>query len=197
MTSHSETNAIPANTKAEATHMSAEDIKTIKTGQAIKNAVAEYRKTTASKVLRNRALSSVILFAALSACAYAADENKHARAAALAALGAFATASTAVLRDTMEKETKIISDVSSTALPYKKDIKTAQTVLTVGQAAPLILGTVAVVSGIPEDACLAGAMLAVAEMGKTCIAATQRKLLERHLGLAMPAQYRLFKQNSR
>lgn len=194
MTSHSETNAIPANTKAEATHMSAEDIKTIKTGQAIENAIAEYRKTTASKVLRNRALSSVILFAALSACAYAADENKHARAAAL---GTVATASTAVLRDTMEKETKIISDVSSTALPYKKDIKTAQTVLTVGQAAPLILGTVAVVSGLPEDACLAGAMLAVAEMGKTCIAAIQRKLLERHLGLAMPAQYRLFKQNLR
>ena len=183
----------------EATHMSKQDVETVKAHTEIKEVIKEHRKTD-DKNFRRMITGAAIAMAGLTAVAAANEDPKDNEVIplGLATTTVLTASAMAHGRHRLEKENEIIGQTKAGKKAAVEKNEAGRNAMRLGQmVGGAFLGMGTLVSG-PVGTLLAfGSVVVAAEMAKRAMANTERKGLEQNLGRNMPTQYRMYEQHTR
>lgn len=183
----------------EATHMSKQDVETVKARTEIKEAIKEHRKTD-DKNLRRMITGAAIAMAGLTVVAAANEDPKDNEVIplGLATTTALTAGAMAHGRHRLEKENEIIGQTKAGKKAAVEKNEAGRNAMRLGQmVSGAFLGVGTLVSG-PIGTLLAfGSVVVAAEAAKRMMANSERERLEQNLGRNMPTQFRMYPQKSR
>ena len=183
----------------EATHMSKQDVETVKARTEIKEAIKEHRKTD-DKNFRRMITGAAIAMAGLTAVAAANEDPKDNEVIplGLTMTTALTAGTMAYSRHRLEKENEIIGQTKAGKKAAVEKNEAGRNAMRLGQmVSGAFLGVGTLVSG-PIGTLLAfGSVVVAAEAAKRMMANSERERLEQNLGRNMPTQFRMYPQKSR
>ena len=183
----------------EATHMSKQDVETVKARTEIKEAIKEHRKTD-DKNFRRMITGAAIAMAGLTAVAAANEDPKDNEVIplGLATTTALTAGAMAYSRHRLEKENDVIGKTKAGKKAAVEKNEAGRNAMRLGQmVSGAFLGMGTLVSG-PVGTLLAfGSVVVAAEAAKRMMANSERERLEQNLGRNMPTQFRMYPQKSR
>lgn len=183
----------------EATHMSKQDVETVKARTEIKEAIKEHRKTD-DKNFRRMITGAAIAMAGLTAVAAANEDPKDNEIIPLGLTMTTALTAGAMAhgRHRLEKENEIIGQTKAGKKTAVEKNEAGRNAMRLGQmVSGAFLGVGTLVSG-PIGTLLAfGSVVVAAEAAKRMMANSERERLEQNLGRNMPTQFRMYPQKSR
>ena len=182
----------------EATHMSQQDVDTVKARAEIRDAIKAHRKTD-DKGMRRMLAGFAVALAGLGTVAAVNDDPKDNEVIPLtvAMAGATMAGAIAAKRKHMEKELKVIEETKAgkKASVHKDEVfRNAATFAEMFSVCMMLPG---VIGSSPAVTLIAASIVVGAEAAKRGLVNTERKELEQNLGRNMPAGYRMYKQNTR
>ncbi|MBQ9738259.1 MAG: hypothetical protein IJV75_01945 [Alphaproteobacteria bacterium] len=183
----------------EATHMSKQDVETVKARTEIKEAIKEHRKTD-DKNFRRMITGTAIAMAGLTAVAAANEDPKDNEIIplGLATTTVMTAGAMALSRHRLEEETKIIGKTKAGTNATVEKNEVGRNIMRFGQMiGGAFLGMGTLVSGPVGTLLALGSVVVAAEAAKRAMANTERKGLEENLGRNMPTQFRMYPQKSR
>lgn len=183
----------------EATHMSQQDVETVKARTEIKEAIKEHRKTD-DKNFRRMITGAAIAMAGLTAIAAANEDPKDNEVIplGLTMTTALTAGTMAYSRYRLEKENDVIGKTKAGTNAAVEKNEAGRNAMRLGQmVSGAFLGVGTLVSG-PIGTLLAfGSVVVAAEAAKRMMANSERERLEQNLGRNMPTQFRMYPQKSR
>lgn len=183
----------------EATHMSKQDVETVKARTEIKEAIKEHRKTD-DKNVRRIMIGATVAMAGLTALAATNEDPKDNEIIplGLATTTALTAGAMALNRHRLEKENEIIGKTKAGTNAAVEKNEVGRNIMRFGQMmGGTFLGMSTLVSG-PIGTLLAfGSVVVAAEAAKRMMANSERERLEQNLGRNMPTQFRMYPQKSR
>ena len=183
----------------EATHMSKQDVETVKARTEIKEAIKEHRKTD-DKNFRRMITGAAIAMAGLTAVAAANEDPKDNEVIplGLTMTTALTAGAMAYGRHRLEKENDVIGKTKAGTNAAVEKNEAGRNAMRLGQmVSGAFLGVGTLVSG-PIGTLLAfGSVVVAAEAVKRMMANSERERLEQNLGRNMPTQFRMYPQKSR
>ena len=189
----------------EATHMSKQDVETVKARTEIKAAIKEHRKTD-EKNVRRMITGAAIAMAGLTAVAATNEDPKDNEVIplGLATTTALTAGAMAHGRYRLEKENEIIGQTKAGKKAAVEKNEAGRNAMRLGQMVSggmmslfTLVSLSSRVSGAAGTLLAFGSIVVAAEMAKRAMANTERKGLEQNLGRNMPTQFRMYPQKSR
>ncbi len=193
------TQMIATQMSTEATHMSKQDVETVKARTEIKEAIKAHRKTD-DKVFRRAMIGFAVAMAGLTASAAINDDVKDNEVIplGLTMTTALTAGAMAHSRHRLEKENDVIGKTNAGKKAAVEKNEAGRSVMRFGQMiGGSLLGIGTLVSGTVESLLVFGSIVVAAEAAKRMMANSERERLEQNLGRNMPTQYRMYKQNTR